>query len=100
MTLEQRLAEKLNEQAKSAAALGIPAPKRLLQQAAQYGAADAVSAQLKSRRLSDNFDALADAGRLDLSAEALVVSREFGPLFSDEEADFCLQALLQAEFYG
>lgn len=99
MTLEQRLAEKLNEQAKSAAALGIPAPKRLLQQAAQYGAADAVSAQLKSR-LSDNFDALADAGRLDLSAEALVVSREFGPLFSDEEADFCLQALLQAGFYG
>ena len=79
MTLEQRLAEKLNEQAKSAAALGIPAPKRLLQQAAQYGAADAVSAQLKSCRLSDNFDALADAGRLDLSAEALVVSREFGP---------------------
>ena len=42
MTLEQRLAEKLNEQAKSAGALGIPAPKRLLQQAAQYGAADAV----------------------------------------------------------
>lgn len=71
-----------------------------MQQAAQYGAADAVSAQLKSRRLSDNFDALADAGRLDLSAEALVVSREFGPLFSDEEADFCLQALLQAGFYG
>ena len=59
-----------------------------------------MAGSIKSRRLSDNFDALADAGRLDLSAEALVVSREFGPLFSDEEADFCLQALLQAGFYG
>ena len=36
----------------------------------------------------------------ELSPEALVVSKEFGPLFSDEEADFCLQALLQAGFYG
>lgn len=100
MTLEERFADRLNEQAKSAAALGIPAPKRLLQLAAQYGAADAVSEQLRRGRLSDNFDALADAGRLELSAEALVVSREFGPLFSDEDADFCLQALLQAGFYG
>ena len=64
------------------------------------GAAEALSGLFSRGRLSDCFDALADAGHLELSPEALVVSKEFGPLFSDEEADFCLQALLQAGFYG
>lgn len=100
MTLEEKLLQKLLEQAKNAATLRLPTAKRLLQAAEQYGPADALCAQLRRRRLSDCFDALADAGRLDLSPEALVVSREFGPLFSDEDADFCLQALLEAGYYG
>lgn len=100
MTLEEQFTAALKTQAQSAAALGLPEPKRLLQQAERFGAADALSAQLRRSRLSDNFGALADAGRLDLSPEALVVSRQFGALFSDEDADFCLQALLQAGFYG
>lgn len=78
----------------------IPEPKRLFQAAERFGAAEALSGLFSRGRLSDCFDALADAGHLELSPEALVVSKEFGPLFSDEEADFCLQALLQAGFYG
>ena len=98
--LEEKLAQRLRQQAQSAAALGIPEPKRLFQAAERFGAAEALSGLFSRGRLSDCFDALADAGHLELSPEALVVSKEFGPLFSDEEADFCLQALLQAGFYG
>ena len=100
MTLEEQLVQRLRQQAQSAAALGIPEPKRLFQAAERFGAAEALSGLFSRGRLSDCFDALADAGHLELSPEALVVSKEFGPLFSDEEADFCLQALLQAGFYG
>ena len=100
MTLEEKLVQRLRQQAQSAAALGIPEPKRLFQAAERFGAAEALSGLFSRGRLSDCFDALADAGHLELSPEALVVSKEFGPLFSDEEADFCLQALLQAGFYG
>ena len=96
MTLEEKLVQRLRQQAQSAAALGIPEPKRLFQAAERFGAAEALSGLFSRGRLSDSFDALADAGHLELSPEALVVSKEFGPLFSDEEADFCLQALLQA----
>ncbi len=89
MTLEEKLVQRLRQQAQSAAALGIPEPKRLFQAAERFGAAEALSGLFSRGRLSDCFDALADAGHLELSPEALVVSKEFGPLFSDEEAEFC-----------
>ena len=115
MTLEEKLVQRLRQQAQSAAALGIPEPKRLFQAAERFGAADLAVGNFETTlggpkagyrgypcfSAPDAFaDALADAGHLELSPEALVVSKEFGPLFSDEEADFCLQALLQAGFYG
>jgi hypothetical protein len=38
-------------------------------------------------------------GHLELSPEALVVQGKFGPLFTDEEADFCLAVLCEAGYY-
>jgi hypothetical protein len=40
------------------------------------------------------------AGRLDLSPEAAVVSKQYAELFTDEEVDFCLDALLECGFFG
>ena len=107
--LEQKLAQRLLEQAvtnsrfEQAAQLreqGLPEPKRLLRQIESRGAVSALKEQLRRRQLSEHFDVLAERGLLRCAPEALVTSSEFGALFSDEEADFCLQALLDAGFYG
>lgn len=100
MNLEEKFAIALQEQSKKAETAGIPVSKRLLQNAAQHGAVEAVREQLRRNRVSDNFDALAVRKMLKWSAEALVVSKEFGALFSDEEADFCLAELLNAGYFG
>ena len=53
---------------------------------------------LGGSRLSDGFDALAKAGHLELSLEALAVDRRFTQLFSDEEANNALSRLLDAGY--
>ena len=51
-------------------------------------------------RVSDSFDTLSEAGLLQWSVEALVTDSRFGALFTDAQADFCLQVLLDEGFYG
>ena len=53
---------------------------------------------LSGNRLSDGFNALLSAGRLDLSLEALVVDKRFTALFSDAEADEALARLLEVGY--
>ena len=53
---------------------------------------------LCGHRQSDGFFALAEKGRLDLSLEALAVSKAFTGLFSDEEANNALNRLLDAGY--
>lgn len=54
---------------------------------------------LSGNRESDGFATLLDAGRLDLSLEALAIDRRFTALFSDKEANVALTRLLEAGFY-
>lgn len=53
---------------------------------------------LSGHRESDGFFPLARLGRLDLSLEALAVSKQFTALFSDEEANNALNRLLDAGY--
>ena len=53
---------------------------------------------LSGHRESDGFAALLGKGRLDLSLEALAVSKQFTALFSDEEANNALIRLLDAGY--
>ena len=53
---------------------------------------------LSGHRESDGFQILADKGRLDLSLEALAVSKKFTALFTDEEANNALTRLLSAGY--
>ena len=53
---------------------------------------------LSGHRESDGFFQLAAKGRLDLSLEALAVSKQFTALFSDEEANNALTRLLDAGY--
>ncbi len=50
---------------------------------------------LTGTRPSDGFYELAAKGRLDLSLEALAVSRAFTGLFTDEQANTALTRLLE-----
>lgn len=54
---------------------------------------------LAGSRLSDGFSALAKAGRLELSLEALAVDRRFTALFSDDEVNEALTRLLEAGYF-
>ena len=53
---------------------------------------------LSGSRLSDGFNALQGKGRLDLSLEALAVKKQFGALFTDEQANTALTRLLDAGY--
>ena len=53
---------------------------------------------LAGSRLSDGFNDLAARGQLKLSLEALVISKAFTQLFTDEEANEALNRLLEAGY--
>ena len=54
--------------------------------------------QLSSHRDSDGFAMLAQKGRLDLSLEALAISKAHTALFTDEQANTALMRLLDAGY--
>ena len=54
---------------------------------------------LSGNRCSDGFDALAQMGRLDLSLEALAVSKAYTALFTDDQANEALTRLLSAGYH-
>lgn len=53
---------------------------------------------LSGNRLSDGFNALQNAGHLELSLEALVIDKRYTGLFTDEEANEALMRLLEAGY--
>ena len=53
---------------------------------------------LSGSRESDGFWILADKNKLELSLEALAVSKQFTGLFTDEEANVALTRLLDAGY--
>lgn len=77
---------------------GIRQP-RLQQNAETFGGVSAAKDYMKRGRVSDGFDALARAGRLELSMEALVVSPAWHGLFTDEEVNFCFDLLCGTDYF-
>lgn len=72
---------------------------RLRQNAETYGGVSAAKDYIKRNRVSDGFDALQAAKRLDLSMEALVVSPQYHAQFTDEEVNACFALLCGADYY-
>lgn len=54
--------------------------------------------QLSGHRDSDGFAMLAQKSRLDLSLEALAISKAYTALFTDEQANTALMRLLDAGY--
>ena len=88
--MEEKLLESLTRAREAAAKLGV--------RIRPVADMKAVHRILTGHRESDGFYQLADKGRLDLTMEALAVSKQFTALFSDEEANCALIRLLDAGY--
>ena len=100
-TLEQQFEKELIQQCDSAQE-ACPAyrPVRLKQNIQRFGALKAVKELLRRGQPSDGFAVLADAGRLDLSIEAVIIKSRYGELFSDEEVNYCFELLCDQGYFG
>ena len=98
--MEEKFRQAVIKCSDEAQKLGVSGLKRLIAQADKHTMVGAVKENIRRGRVSDNFDDLAEKKLLRLSVEALVCGKQFGALFTDEEADFCLSVLLEAGYYG
>lgn len=72
---------------------------RLRQQAEKLGGVKAVQQMLSRRQETRQFGPLKQMKRLDLSVEALVIQGKYASLFTDEEVNTCLEALLEGGMF-
>lgn len=73
--------------------------KRLLQTLEAQGGVETMRELCKRGRASDGFDALCAKGLGGLTPEALVIQGKFSALFTDDEANHCLDLLMQAGYF-
>ena len=100
MTLEQTFQKQALANAQAAMLeYGCPT-KRLYQNLETRGGVETARDLVHRGRCSDGFEDLRRCGHLELSLEALMTQGRFGALFTDEEINWCLTALLSAGYYG
>lgn len=73
---------------------------RLMQTIQQRGGVETVQELCRRGQYSDGFTALEQAGRLDLSLEAVVIQEKFGQLFTDDQVNACYDALVEGGYYN
>ena len=98
--LEAAFTDALLKQLLEAEAITGVAETRLMERAGKLGGPRAVSELLSRGQTTRQFDALRRKNRLDLSPESLVIKGKYAPLFTDEEANLCLETLLNAGAFG
>ena len=67
---------------------------------AEHGGMGTARKLLQSPAVSDGFRALWERGRLDLTAEALVLRDDFADLFTDDEIELARRRLSEFGFYA
>ena len=98
-TLEQTFETAFQETCRRAEADYGCGCRRLTASAEKLGTLTAVRQELDRKKLSENFQQLAERGGLEASVEALCAQGRFGQLFTDEQVNFCFQALCDAGYY-
>lgn len=73
--------------------------EQLEKQLQQKGAATILKQLCRQGAVSQPFETLSQKKRLELSPEAIAAKGEFAELFSDNEADWFLQVLCEAEYF-
>jgi len=100
MKLEDKFTAQAKANAQTALLAHGAATKRLLQDLETYGGVRTAQDLCRKHRVSDGFDQLAQCRKLELSLEALVIKGQYGALFTDEEANWCLDVLMEAGFFS
>lgn len=72
---------------------------RFLQTVEKFGGVKTAKEILRKGRLSDSFDKLQEAGRIELTMEALVCDSKYGDLFTDDEVNSCYEVLCEHGYY-
>lgn len=98
--LEAQFAQEWQASLSAAQAACHVSQKRLAEATEKRGALAAVKESLSRRRPSEGFHALEQAGRLDLSLEALAARPAYAALFTDDEVNFCMDLLCEYGFYN
>ncbi len=97
--MDTTFTEELLRQLKQAEDVTGVSELRLAEQARAQGGVRAVREYLRRGQVSRQFLPLKEKGRLELSPENLVIQGKYAALFSDEEVNACLDALLEAGFF-
>ena len=96
--MEEKLLKLLLKNAEAAEKLGIRQVK-FKADLLKYGAVKTCRNLIRRGLCSEAFEGLFRAGMLRLSPEAVIVSKEFAPLFTDDEVNFCFSLLCEAGYY-
>lgn len=97
--MEKAFTKALLEAAEQAELAGVRS-RRFPEEIRKYGGVSACRNFLKKGFCSETFEALIRAGRPELTAEAVIVKKEFAPLFTDDEVNACFALLCEAGYYG
>lgn len=74
-------------------------PARFLQTVAKFGGVKTAKEIMRKGKVSDGFDKLQEAGRIELTMEAVVVDSRYGELFTDDEVNSCYALLCEHGYY-
>ena len=99
MTLAQAFQQEAATNAQTAMLVHGAPTKRLLHNLETRGGVETAKELAAKHRLSDGFDHLARCKHLELTPEALMTKGKYGPLFTDDEVNHCLDVLMEAGFY-
>lgn len=72
---------------------------RFLETIDKFGAVRTAQEILRKGRTSDCFNKLVDAGRIELTMEAIITKVEYAELFTDEEVNACYDLLCENGYY-
>lgn len=99
-TLEKQFQEELIKRCEQASkSCSAYRGTRFLQNVAKFGGVKTAQEIMRRGRMSDGFEALADAGLLNLSMEAVVIDAKYGTLFTDDEVNSCYELLCENGYY-
>lgn len=74
-------------------------PTRFLQTVAKFGGVKTAKEIMRKGKVSDGFDKLQEAGRIELTMEATVIDSKYGEFFTDDEVNSCYELLCEHGYY-
>ena len=58
-----------------------------------------LDSSVSKNNISDSFDKLQNAGRIDLTMEAIITKPKYAELFTDDEVNSCFDLLCEYGYY-